>query len=77
MDAVDDSVFRILRAMFAVGTMLLPSVMGDMIVSMISASMSTGVMDEPASAWDAKKRLNNVTTEASLASARHDASRHP
>jgi beta-glucosidase len=45
--AIDDSVTRILQAMFAVG-----------------------VMDEPASAWDAKKLLNNVTTDASVASVR-------
>merc|ERR1712194_378756 len=45
--AIDDSVMRILRPMFAVG-----------------------VMDEPVSAWDWKKLEKNVTTDASLASAR-------
>ncbi|CAE7379029.1 bglB, partial [Symbiodinium pilosum] len=44
---VDDSVRRILQAMFQVG-----------------------VMDEPLSAWDWSKRLRNVTTAASVASAR-------
>jgi len=44
---VDDSVCRILQAMFQVG-----------------------VMDEPLSAWDWSKRLRNVTTSTSVASAR-------
>ena len=36
----------------------------------LQAMFAVGVMDEPASAWDAKKLLANVTTDASVASVR-------
>ena len=42
----------------------------DAVLRILRAMFAVGVMDEPARAWDPKKLAANVTTDASLASAR-------
>jgi beta-glucosidase len=61
---VDNAVFRILRAMFAVRTVQL------FITKYPHHPLKVGVMDEPLSAWDWGKLKANVTSEAQAAQAR-------
>jgi beta-glucosidase len=47
------------------------SAIDDAVMRILRPMFAVGVMDEPASAWDWKKLQSNVTSAASVASARH------
>ena len=60
----------IIKPALEAGTITLEAIRTS-VVRILTPMFAVGVMDEPLSAWDPAKRLRNVSTATSIASARH------